>query len=119
MVGAAERVLGWGEAACRVCTEVKQDGDAAGSAAGAGEGGSPGCHVGHGTGTSGRPRDAPATEIVLGSTFKMGQAKGGDLIFKDAKDDSAFLKKLKQFAMARLSSLRFPGWSSVTWLTEV
>lgn len=32
--------------------------------------------------------------------------------------DDLLLKKLKQFAMARLSSLRFPGWSSVTWLTE-
>lgn len=31
--------------------------------------------LGTGTHTSGRPRDAPATEIVLGSTFKMGQAK--------------------------------------------
>ena len=39
---------------------------------------------------SGRPRDAPATEIVLGSTFKMGQAKGGGeivLIFKDADNN--------------------------------
>lgn len=50
--------------------------------------GPPVVSVGHADWEVRATRDAPATETVLGSTFKMGQAKGrGEivLIFKDAK----------------------------------